>query len=150
MKHPRNLGEICQDLQRILMRLPLMNDHRQIQLSGQSHLLPEAENLLLPGYILIVIIQANLPNGFDLGISLRQIPVFLQTLIPDLVRRIGMGAYSGINPVNAPGQGAGSLGGGQITAGVHEKPNSLLREPGQELLPVQVKPAVIQMGMGIK
>ena len=97
-----------------------------------------------------MIIQANLPNGFDLGISLRQIPVFLQNLIPDLVRRIGMGAYSGINPVNAPGQGAGSLGGGQITAGVHEKPNSLLREPGQELLPVQVKPAVIQMGMGIK
>jgi len=48
------------------------------------------------------------------------------------------------------GQTGGGPGRGQITAGIHEKPDSLLRQPGQKGLPVRVKPAVVQMGMGVK
>ena len=111
---------------------------------------PEAEDLLLPGHILIVIVQTNLSNGLDLGIFPDQLPVCIQHVFPHLVCSIGVGAYGGVYPGMGLGQSSCSPGRGQIAAGIHEKPDSLLWQPGQKRLPVRVKPVVIQVGMGVK
>ena len=50
------------------MGLPLVDDHRQVQLPGQGHLGPEGPKLNFSGDVLIVVVQADLSDGPDLGI----------------------------------------------------------------------------------
>ena len=76
-----------------------------------------------------------------------------RAVVPDLVRRIGMGAYSGIDPVIRAGPGhLAAWEEGRSQPGFMSKPNSLFRAAGtSSVLPVHVKPArSSMMGMGIK
>ncbi len=68
MKDPGDLREFLHDGQTVLMGLPLVDDHRQLQLPGQGHLGPEGPLLHLPGNVLIVIVQPDFPDGPHLGI----------------------------------------------------------------------------------
>ena len=67
-----------------------------------------------------------------------------------LVGCVGMGAHRGIDVVILLRQRGGVPGGFQAAAGVHQKPNALTRQGGEQLLPVGIKSPVVHMGMGIK
>ena len=69
MEHALDCGKfIFHDVHAVLVGIPLMNDDRKIQLSCQLHLHAEGLQLQLPGDILVMIVQADLTDGLDLGI----------------------------------------------------------------------------------
>ena len=67
MKDPGDLGEFLHDPHAVLVGLPLMNDHGQLQLPGQGHLGAESALLDFPGDVLIVVVQSDLADGPHLG-----------------------------------------------------------------------------------
>ena len=68
MEHAGDLREFPDHRHAVLMGFPFVDDYRQVQFPGQGHLIPEGPELNLPGDILVVVVQADLPDGLHLGI----------------------------------------------------------------------------------
>ena len=69
MEHALDRGKFLHNPHSVLMGLPLMDDHRQGKLRRQPHLGPKGLLLTLPWDILIVVVQPDLTDGANLGIS---------------------------------------------------------------------------------
>ena len=63
MKHAGYLWKFPHNGDPIGMGIPFMDDHRHIQLPGQSHLRPESFLLNFSGDILIMIVQTDFTDG---------------------------------------------------------------------------------------
>ena len=60
VEHPTGLRVIQRDCQRIPVGLPVVDDHRQVQLLRQGHLVPEDLLLKRPGRVLLpVVVQGS-------------------------------------------------------------------------------------------
>ena len=69
MEYALYLRKLLDDRHCVLVSIPLMDDHRQVKLPCQRQLGDERLFLKLSGDILIMIVQADLANGFDLRIQ---------------------------------------------------------------------------------
>ena len=132
------------------MGFPLVDDHRQPQLPGKTHLGPEGRLLPVSGNVLIVVVQADLSNGHHLAVLPDQLPIPVQRSFIHLVRRIRVGTNGGVNIAVFPGQNAGRLAGSQAAPRIHQQSDAAPRQSLQQRLPVPVKSPVIHMGMGVK
>ena len=66
MEHAADLREIVENSHGVAVGLPLMDDHRKVELPGQSQLRPEGLLLHGPGHVLVVVVQADLADGHHL------------------------------------------------------------------------------------
>ena len=87
---------VSQHVQTVAVGLPLVDDHRQIQLLGQLQLLLKGQKLLPAGHILIVVVQADFSDGADLG-ACGQLAVHLQGLLSEAVRRVWVRAHGAVD-----------------------------------------------------
>lgn len=131
------------------MGFPVVDDHRQAGFPGQVQLADQEFLLQAMGRVLvIVIIQADLPDGHHPGI---RAPCFdlvqvLQGAVADLFR---------MDPHRRPhkgvlvGQAEGHFGAGNVTAGIND-PGHGLSDCPEQLFPVSVEILHVHMGMGIE
>ena len=150
MKYPGDLREFLHNPDSVLMGFPLVDNHRQPQLPGKTHLGPEGCLLSVSGNVLIVIVQADFADSPDFRVLSAQFSVFRQRRRVYLVGGIRMGAYGGVDVVIGPGQGIRPPGRFQRTARVHQQSDSLTGQACQQRLPILVKGPIIHVGMGIK
>ena len=68
MEHTFHRWKLTNDVHSVLVCLSLMDNNRHIQFLCQFHLGDESLFLDFPGDVLVVVIQADLANGLDLGI----------------------------------------------------------------------------------
>ena len=150
MKYPRYLRKFFDHGQTVLVGLPLMDDDGKLQLPGKLQLHPKGPLLDFPGDVLIVVIQADFPDGHHLRVLPDQLPVGVQKIFRHFVRGIRVGTDGGVDKGIPLCQGAGGFGGKKAAAGVHQQTDACFRQSGDEGFPVRVKGPVVQMGVGIK
>ena len=131
------------------MRVPHMEGHSRPQLPGQLHLDPADLPLGFPGAQVIVVVQADLPDGPGLpGPDPSGQPV--QVSLPVSLRLMGMNAHGADRvPVALHVFHAGR--GGSHVGSDHRVPgHAVLRHPGQYLFPVLVELLLVHMAVAVK
>ena len=145
-----SLGAIAaQQCQSVLMGLPVVDDHRHLQVPGQTQLGLKHPLLHLPGGKIVVVVQADLPNGHHLWF-LRQPGQCLQVPGLELFCLMGVHPHGTEEKGILLGQLQAALAGGQVAGSIHHRHHPLLGQGGEELIPVGVKPAVVIVGMGVE
>lgn len=150
VEHPPDPGEFPHHCQTVGVGLPVVDDHRQVQLLRQGHLVPEDPPLVFPGGILLpVVVQADLPDGHHPGV-LRPLPeeVQLRRVVRGAVLR--MVAHGGIEEGPGAGQRHRRAGGGDVAPGIHRQGDAPPDQPRQNGLPVPVKLLRIVVRVGVK
>ena len=150
MEHPPHPGERPDHRQAVGMGLPVVDDHRQVQLLRQVHLVPEDLLLKRPGRVLLpVVVQADLPDGHRLG-PLEKIPEDIQVLLPAgrAVLRVVPRRRVDVGP--ALRECRRRPGAGQVAPRVYHQGHPLVREGREDRVPVRVEFRVVVVGMGVE
>ena len=130
------------------MGLPVMDDHRQVQLLGEVELFPKPPELNLPRGEVVEEIEADLSDGDDLLLP-RQDPERVIGRCIDLLHLVGMDADGRIDRLVETGQGHGLFTVGKRRSDRDDRRQAGLRGPRENRLPVVVECLHLQMGMGI-
>ena len=150
MEHAPDPGELPHDLQAVPVGLPVVDDHRQVQLQGQLQLAAEHRLLeLLRRVFRPVVVQADLPDGHHLlmgaqGADGVKVPV----RAAGAVLRVDAGG--GEQPGPALRQGQGGAGALRVHPGDHRGAHPGGGQGGEQLLPILAEGVVVVMGMGVK
>ena len=150
MEHPPDPGKLLYDLQAVPVGLPVVDDHRQVQLqrhlelTAEHHLLEFLRRVLRP-----VVVQADLPDGHHLFMS-AQVPDGVEVLVRAAGAVLRVEPRGGEQPGAALRQGQGGAGALHVHPGDHHSPHPGIGQGVQQRLPVPVKGVVVVVGMGVK
>ncbi|MPM96460.1 hypothetical protein SDC9_143623 [bioreactor metagenome] len=137
------------NLQTVPVSLPVVHHHGEAQAQSQRHLSPEHVLLKVPGGVVVMIIQADFPNGLDLGVEGHG----LQGRQPaggNVFRVVGMNADGGVDEGVAVGQLNTLAGGSHVAPGTEHQRNALVGQSADNGVPVGVEGPVVIMGVGVK
>ena len=137
------------NLKGILGRLPAVDAHRQVQLSCQGKLCPEPFLLYLPGFLIPIIIQADLPYRHRL-LPAAEFPDPLELLFIQGSYLVRMNARRSIDKrilLRQLRAGPGPLKAGSY---IYNFPDSRSRHPRQQFFSVFIKSFIIIMSMAVK
>ena len=150
VEHAPEAGELTDEGEAVSMGVPVVNDHRQVQLRRQRQV--TAQHLLLVllrGILRPVVVQPDLPDGDGLRM-LCQLPQGID--VPGDKGRavLRMPAHRGVNVGISLRQRHRGTGGIHIAAGVDNQSHPVFRHGGEQLAAVRVELLVVIMGMCIK
>jgi hypothetical protein len=131
------------------MGIPIMDHHRQTQSPGQPDLFPKSLPLGIPRRSIAIKIQTGftdrdhprLPGKFNHGLHLGR---------PKILCKMGVHAYSGVNPLMGVGQIHGSPGRREINSHIDHPGYPCLLGTLPDFYQVFSKFRRIYVGMGIK
>ena len=126
-----------------------MENDGHIGFAGQIQLLLQNLFLHVPGRQIVIVIQADLPQGHHLGMGQQGFQL-IQVIRRRVLGLVGMDARGGIDERILLRQGDAAAGGGQIAAHADAPFHAALPQTGDGLGPVLVELFVVQMAMGIK
>ena len=111
MEHALHVGKVLQNLHGVAVGFPLVDDHRALKLPGKTQLHAKGALLDRPGDVLIVVVQADFPDGHHL-LLLGKLAVEGDQPLVHMVGVVRVGAHRGVDEVVALGEGDGGEGRG--------------------------------------
>ena len=106
MHHAGDFGVLRHDAKGILVRLPVVDDDRQMKVAGKRHLRAEAGRLRRRIVLAVVIVEPDLADGDDLGVLGHGGDLIEPAAVLHIVCRVGgMHADGGADEGEAVGKG---------------------------------------------
>ena len=129
MEHPPGVGVGLDDVQAVLVGLPVVDHGGQVQLLGQGELGVEELPLLGPARLVLdpVVVQTDLPDGLHLGVGGQGLDLG-QVIQGGSLQVFWVEAHGGVDVGILFGQSHAGPAGGQVAAGAEHQPHP---RPGQ-------------------
>ena len=131
------------------MGVPDMKHDRRADFPRQFHLLPTDLPLGLPRAQIVVIIQADLPDGLHLTGEVHRLQL-LQVFLPEALRFVGMNARRSHRFGVGTDKGRSPAGSGHVRSDDGEAGDAVFPHAVQHVLPVFVKCFFVHVTVGIK
>ena len=151
MKDAPGVGVGLDDVQAVLVGVPVVDDDGQVQLLGQGELgvkeVP-GEGPALRAFDPVVV-QPHFADGLHLGVA-GQSPDVVQVGEGGALQVLRVEAHGGIDVVVFLRQVHTLPGALQVAAGADHQGHPLARQGGEQGIPVGVKGVVIVVGVGVK
>ena len=149
MEHAAQARIVAHNAQAVAVRLPVVDDDREIQLQRQLQLRAQHDLLRCLRGGIPVIVQTDLADGADLGLR-RQRADLLQTVVRPAGGFLRVPADGGIDEIIFLCDGDGARGRRSTVAGIHDERNAALMHGAQHLFAVGVELSAVVVCVGIE
>ena len=138
-----------EEVDHVPMSVPDVEDDRHVQVAGQVQLLAEHPLLHVPGAEIIVIVQADLPDGDD-PVLPGQLPQPVQIALRRFRRLVRVDAAGSPGVFVGLGEADAGFGRGQVRPDADDAGNAPVPQALEGFLPVRVKFFIVQVAVGVK
>ena len=149
MEHAAQAWIIAHNAQAVAVRLPVVDDDREIQLQRQLQLRAQHDLLRRLRGGVPVIVQTDLADGADLGLR-RQRADLLQTVVRPAGGFLRVPTDGGIDEIIFLCDGDGARGRRSTVAGIHDERDAALMHGAQHLFAVGVELSAVVVRVGIE